>query len=371
MKKLMPGLLFLVFLIPLRAGNLTVSVITVDPGRDVYTVFGHTAIRITNNLTGTDRIYNFGTFDFNDPFFYLKFIRGNLNYFLSVVPYDDFIYSTEIEQRTAREQVLKLTDPEAVRLKQQLEHCYQSDERYYRYDFFYDNCATRVRDYLSEFSLVSDSTGFCCSSLRDLLIPYIKGNYWLNLGVNLALGKNADKKASPADYMFLPDYIYKSLQQSQSVRDEKVMLIVIPRNESRKMASLWPWIITGVILAMLLTQMSRRILFYTVFGAVSFAGLILLTVNLFTVNQALKENWNLLWLLPALPVLFTEKHRAGKYFRLGYLVLLILFLIFINHFPQEFSTTLLPWLLGIILVLAKEPFELWNHYFAVNRKTAS
>ncbi|HLO61273.1 MAG TPA: DUF4105 domain-containing protein [Bacteroidales bacterium] len=371
MKKLLPGLLFLVFLIPVRAGNLTVSVITVDPGKDVYSVFGHTAIRIINNFTATDRVYNFGTFDFDDPFFYLKFIRGNLNYFLSVVPYNDFIYSVETEQRTAREQVLNLSDQEATLLKQQLEHCYQSDERYYRYDFFYDNCATRVRDYLEKFSLVSDSTGFCCSSLRDLLIPYIKEKYWLNLGINLALGKNADKQASPADYMFLPDYIYKSLQQSRSVRDEKVMLTVIPHNENRKMASLWPWIITGIILAMMLTRLSRRILFYILFGGVSITGLILLTVNILTVNQALKANWNLLWLLPALPVLVTERHRVGKYLRLGYLVLLMMFLIFINHLPQEFSTTLLPWILGIMLVLAKEPFELWNHYFAVNRKMVS
>ena len=161
----------LVFLIPASGAELTersrISVLTVDPGKELYTIFGHTAIRVTDEKLKIDRVYNFGTFDAGSPFFYIEFLRGDLNYFLSISDYNTFFRNTVSEKRRIVEQVLQLTYPERLRIYTVLEKQYQSNARFYRYDFFYDNCATRVRDVIfnsSPSSFNYDTTQFCCKS---------------------------------------------------------------------------------------------------------------------------------------------------------------------------------------------------------------
>src|SRR5665647_1045297 len=86
----------------------TISILTVDPGQELYTIFGHTAIRVTDETLKIDRVYNFGTFDSSSPFFYVEFLRGDLNYFLSISDYNTFFRNTMGEKRKIDEQILNL-----------------------------------------------------------------------------------------------------------------------------------------------------------------------------------------------------------------------------------------------------------------------
>ena len=330
--------------------HVSASVITLDPGNEIYSVFGHTAIRITDDSANTDKVYNFGTFNYDDPWFYLKFIRGNLDYFLSVSSFDSFIQNTQREGRRTYEQALIFSPAEVRCFSKLLENTYRSPERYYRYDFFHDNCATRVRDYISRIRHISyDSAEFCCKTFRQLLQPYITDHYWLNLGIDLALGKNADAPAAANDYMFLPVYIQSILNNSDLVASQKILLQG-SANQQDKYGKLWPWAIFIVIALSQFTRV-RSIVMYTLLSTAALTGIILAVLGMITENEALTDNWNILWTLPALFVLVTAKSRFQKVVKIIYLLVLMLNLAGWNYFPQELSCTFIPWMSGLALVL--------------------
>lgn len=128
------------------SSRLRISLLTCSPGKDLYAVFGHSALRIVDSAVGTDIVYNYGTFDFDDPDFYTKFVRGKLWYFLSQAYFADFIYEYDYFKRPVTEQVLMLTDAEKIALQQAIFDNLREENRYYQYDFLFDNCTTRLRD---------------------------------------------------------------------------------------------------------------------------------------------------------------------------------------------------------------------------------
>ena len=130
---------------PLSDGA-TASVLTCGPGNDFYTTFGHSAIRITDTASGIDRVYNYGTFNFDTPNFYWVFTRGRLDYQLSCTTFEDFMYEYAYEGREVREQPLTFEAGQVQNLYILLETNYLPQYRHYRYDILRDNCATRVRD---------------------------------------------------------------------------------------------------------------------------------------------------------------------------------------------------------------------------------
>src|SRR4051812_21975801 len=118
--------LFNVFFLATQAQNssnchVRISLLTCAPGQELYSTFGHTAIRITDSVTRTDIVYNYGTFDFDDPNFYMKFVRGKLDYFLSAAYYPDFMYEYQEEQRSVTEQVLNLNCAQKLQIIRALE----------------------------------------------------------------------------------------------------------------------------------------------------------------------------------------------------------------------------------------------------------
>ncbi len=154
--------MFLSFLHPHTAQDTRchtrISLLTCAPGEELYSTFGHTALRVIDSVAGSDIVYNYGTFDFDDPNFYMKFIRGKLDYFLSVNQFPDFMYEYQYFQRSVWEQEINLSCSEKQQLMSALALNMQGDNRKYKYDFIYDNCTTRVRDLI--FGII---TGQCCA----------------------------------------------------------------------------------------------------------------------------------------------------------------------------------------------------------------
>ncbi|MFN3597538.1 MAG: DUF4105 domain-containing protein [Rubricoccaceae bacterium] len=202
--------------LPERAAGLSdsarVSLLTMLPGREVYSLFGHSALRIADPATGLDKTYNFGTFDFEQPFFVPRFVRGSLDYILATAPMayelERYVYLGRpiIEQRLA-------LPPEVARaLHARLEVNALPEHRAYRYDFFFDNCSTRLLDVL-DAALVETgrapvalpaAPGVPTPTFRDALHPYLAADPLLRLGIDLALGLPADRPMTRREESFLP-----------------------------------------------------------------------------------------------------------------------------------------------------------------------
>ncbi|KAA9357519.1 lipoprotein N-acyltransferase Lnb domain-containing protein [Larkinella humicola] len=197
-----------------------VSLITVAPGSELYSSFGHTALWISDPMYGVDRVYNYGTFASYADNFYVKFLKGTLPYYVSVYPMPNMIYGSQLENRTLKEQILNLSDAQKQRLFQLLETNALPENREYSYRFYYDNCATRPRDMLVKacgdslrFANVVDST----KSYRDWMNEYIANQAWARMGMNLGIGYPADIKATPWQAMYLPDNVYTEVDHARLI----------------------------------------------------------------------------------------------------------------------------------------------------------
>ena len=129
-----------------QADSTDVYMITCAPGNASYSIYGHTALRIVIRGTDFDMAYNWGIFDFSTPNFTYRFAKGKLDYMLGASPYERFLREYISEERPVWSQKLNLSDAEKERLFVLINENLREENRKYRYDFFFDNCATRVRD---------------------------------------------------------------------------------------------------------------------------------------------------------------------------------------------------------------------------------
>ena len=196
----------------------SVSVITCGPGSELYTTFGHSAFRIYDPILGIDKIYNYGTFDFNAPNFYLNFAKGKLTYKLSEEDFRRFLWIYNYENRWVKGQTLNLEKSDVQAVFNFLENNAKPKNSSYQYDFFYDNCSTKIEEVIK--TVLKDKVTFSNSHIetnkthRDLIDDYTKTQKWGKFGIDLALGSVIDKKATKNEYKFLPDYIYKAFDNA-------------------------------------------------------------------------------------------------------------------------------------------------------------
>lgn len=343
------------------------SLLTNTPGRELYTIFGHSAIRYKDSLYDVDIVYNYGTFDFSTPYFYLKFIKGKLNYFLSVQSFDHYFIWTD-DTQTIYEQKLQLTLSQKKELIRFLENNYQGENRFYLYDFFFDNCATRIRDALKKTFLDDVTFEFFepphDRTFRQLLDPYIMKYPWVDLGIDLALGMEADKIAAPREYMFLPDYLMEAFSVA-SIRHDNEMMPLVNENQTLKegtpdhfmseyyMAPVFVfWTIFGIILVIsFLGYKTNRINVWIdriTFGITGLLGLLFIFLWIGTNHAVMQNNLNIIWALPTnilLLFIINRKERFLKLLNHYYLILTIILLVFLatsRLLPQEFHFSIYP-----------------------------
>ncbi|MEI7502316.1 MAG: DUF4105 domain-containing protein, partial [Paludibacter sp.] len=197
--------------------SAVISLITCSPGQEVYSIFGHTAIRVKDATTGVDIVFNYGVFSFDIEHFYYKFIKGETDYQLGV--YNTSVFLPEYAERKSMvwEQVLNLTPTEKRRIISALENNYKPENRIYRYNFAFDNCSTRPRDKITsamlgfvKFQTASDSKTF-----RQWIGVYTGSDTWLKFGIDLIFGLEADKTTTVNESMFLPEVLMTEFQSAQ------------------------------------------------------------------------------------------------------------------------------------------------------------
>lgn len=196
----------------------TISVVTCGAGNDLYSAFGHSAFRVFDPDQNIDIVYNYGTFDFNAPNFYLNFVKGKLIYQLSTQNFNRFLRIYQYENRWVKLQILNLTHTEVEELFNFLEINAKPENRKYPYDFFYDNCSTKIEEVLSEVLkekvIFSNNHITTNKSHRDLIQDYTEDFKWGKFGIDLALGSVIDDEATKDEYKFLPDYILSAFNNA-------------------------------------------------------------------------------------------------------------------------------------------------------------
>jgi len=366
-------LLSFVGLTPAKAQFWEVSLLTADPGTELYSSFGHSAIRLREiGPDGRDLVFNFGTFDFDTPNFYGKFATGKLNYMLSVVPYDRFIIEYDYYKRGLREQVLDLNQEQKDFLLQHLDAQYAPERRFYKYDFFYNNCATKIRDAfdiaMGEQLVWSDSVAEE-KTFRNLIDEFVLPLPWADFGIDLALGAVIDRPATELEKQFLPTYMEQAFANatilengvSRPLVKQSRVLLEYP-NEEAQQSLLNPtvifWFLVVLFAALTLYGFKKGKLMkgldVALFGSVGILGVVVAFLWFFTDHSATAWNWNILWAFPGHLVLvwgLVARPNAtwiSSYllFVMGATVVTLLFWIF---GMQSFSPALIPILLLLLL----------------------
>ncbi len=208
-----------------------VSLLTCGPSdSEPFMLYGHTALRLREELTGRDLVFNYGLFSFEQPNFLLNFSMGKPLYCLGATTFETFVAEYTLEGRSITEQVLNISGKEAAQLYEYLMWNLQPDNRDYVYNIFYDNCATRVRD------LIEKATGGIeihweepLPTFRRALHTLSHTDAWYTLASNLPLGTQTDKVMSLSDAAFLPDYLAKEMDRA--VRKDNKAPIVLETRE--------------------------------------------------------------------------------------------------------------------------------------------
>lgn len=212
MKRILITLLLAVITLSASArDSLSISLLTCSQGRDISSAFGHSALRVKDPAHGRDLVFNYGTFSFQEPGFMLKFLRGNLKYFLSVNTFQQFKQSYDAAGRGITEQPLNITQAQAAEIYFFLIRNYEPVNRYYLYDFLQDNCATRIRDIFDahpDFNTTDTLTGM---TYRDELTRMVGDRRWMMFGIDLILGARTDREITSRESTFLPDRLSQVL----------------------------------------------------------------------------------------------------------------------------------------------------------------
>lgn len=194
-----------------------ISLITCTPGAELYARYGHTALRVCDPSNRIDVVFNYGIFDFNTDHFYWKFVRGETWYELGATPMSWFMREYDAEQRTVYEQVLSLTLEQRDAIWEALVENYQPENRYYLYNFVFDNCATRpfylITNTIGE-PVMSDYTGYTGATYRTAIRHYTGVLSWANAGINLLFGPKSDRPMNSEQRLFLPEQLMHYMQSA-------------------------------------------------------------------------------------------------------------------------------------------------------------
>lgn len=354
-----------------------ISLLTCSPGNELYSVFGHSALRVVDPVAGIDSVYNYGTFDFETEGFYLKFARGKLDYMLSRQFFPYFQYEYLISNRSIDEQMLILSREECQQVYDLLEENYKLENRFYRYDFFFDNCATRIRDVVQKAfgdRLDYGLNGSSGLTFRDQVEEYTAAMPWSLFGISLALGAPYDREIEGEEIMFLPDDLAAGFSSAKldgkPLVSESRQILNAETVESASSA-MNPVNLGFIFLILILFQLfvewkrGRQFSVLRKFELILFGlmGWVVLLLWLATDHQATKPNWDVLWLWPLHLLVWpfiTRKMASLKFYFMFSAVLIVCCILAtafrwfpIYYLPYQFA--ILVWTVSFLQVPSESP----------------
>jgi hypothetical protein len=348
-----------------------VSILTIGPGFVLNDAFGHSAIRIKDPLQNIDIIFDYGRYDYQAKGFYLNFAKGKLDYEIGWTYSEDFISNYKLQQRRVTAQIINLTLKEKQNLFEGLQTNIQPQNKSYSYDFFYNNCATKIKDILVDTSNKNISfltpKNFEQLSFRELIRSHVPQNSWGGLGIDAALGSVIDRLASVEEHLFLPKYLDEILKHSKFDPEATKLVLrseVLNQTQKSKPSTFWwsPLVILGLVSITIIgmtyydwTSKSRNkfldaLLFFTT-GSI---GILILFLWFATDHTATAYNYNFLWAfgfnLLMLPTVLKPKPKKRFVGYLKFLILLLtLMLLHSLTGVQAFNYTIIPLWIALLI----------------------
>jgi len=337
--------------------NTIISVLTCGPGDELYSKFGHSAFRIQDFNKHYDVVYNYGVFDFTKPNFYTNFAKGKLFYKLDKTPYNYFLRQYQYENREVKKQVLNLSFEQRKKLILFLENNAKPENATYQYDFFYNNCATKIRAVLDEVFpnqiVIKDNHITTSYTMRDLINNNVPNNTWSNVGINIALGSIIDVKATTDEYQFLPKYIFEAFNNatinSIPLIKEASTILAIDNSRANKQgfSILSPYCILSIISLLIIwityydykKKKRNKILDFIILLTTGVTGVFSLLLWFATDHTTTINNLNILWAFaPNLVIAFVVLSKntpkwISNYFK--FLISLLISLILVWIFKIE------------------------------------
>lgn len=289
---------------PNLSEDASVSIFTCGRGNELYTTFGHTAIRIKDSINNLDVVYNYGAFDFRTENFYLKFVKGDLQYFINVSSYENFISEYQNENREVVEQTLSFPLLKKQELFDLLNASLFSEERYYTYKFIDRNCTTMVVEKINKIigtDLIQkvDDTSI---SYRELLYPYFENHFYYKLGINIIFGAKTDTKA---EKLFLPIELMHSLDKAK-INNKPIVTkteTIVRGAELESGFSFVNSIYFIAILLLLISITNKKPIFLSYLFITGLFGLFLSLVGLYSLHKEVLWNYNALLFNPLFLIL--------------------------------------------------------------------
>lgn len=377
-KKILFILLFLSFKLVhtqnhVLSNQAEISVLTIGPGTSLNDAFGHSAFRVKDTSLGIDVTYGYGEYDFDTPHFYLKFAQGKLNYLISKIDFKLFYQAySHYYNRTIKEQVLNLSAIEKQTLYNYLLNNYKPENRAYLYDFFFDNCATKIKD-VTNIAVNNSITfhkpnGLKDVSFRTLIQNNLNKNSWGSLGIDIALGSVIDRKANPNDHMFLPENIHDFFQiatihSSNMPLVKKSHTLYSQRGFAKSDVFLTsPLFVFGMIGLIILfitvtdykNKKQSKWIDITIFSITGLVGIFILLLWFATNHKGTHYNYNLLWAFALNSLVISQffKKRVSAWFIKYLKFLIILLCLLVMHWligVQVFALAIIPLLIALLI----------------------
>lgn len=361
-----------------QTSDTTMYLITCGPGTEIYSIYGHSALLV--DIAGRDTVYNWGIFDFDTPNFAWKFAKGKLDYMLGAERLKNFLSGYFYETRYVLSQKINLKPREKKIILELVNENLKPENVRYRYDFFYDDCSSRIRDLLEKAignSIIYPPETGEQPTFRQLIGEYQQYYPWQQFGIDLLIGSNAEKKADIRDKMFLPDYLMSGLSAAEVERDgsnvallskaEKLLDFEPPARERNFYTS--PFFILSMLMLVIAflslqfkSKIQNNIMDFILFFVFAVLAVMMIFFNFFTDHQQLRANYNILWLNPFIIILFISilTNRSERLWSRIVFFITLAFLFTHLLIPQAFNIANYPLLLIILLrTMARSGFS-WS-----------
>ena len=368
--------------------GLQMSLLISSPSTEaVYTRYGHVAFRILNPVQGTDIAYNYGMFDYNEPNFILRFVRGETDYYVEALYTSYYVEEYLRSGRGIVELVLNLTQEEIEKAERYLAWNIRPENKRYRYNIFYDNCATRL------IEIIKETTGATLQiphegeerKWRQLIDECCTDAPWVKFGIDLALGAKTDTYANPEEQLFLPNrmldllprttLLYPNGRSTPLIRDTKEWFPAKPASMEPAEEG-WPTPLLASIallivsIAVAVWDVRRKDICYVydsiLLAIMGLSGCVIFILSFFSEHPHTNPNYNLfllhpLHLLIGLPLTVVPLfHRAGFVYHFINFAELSLIGLAIWFLPQQVVLPL--YVAGIALWLLSARWILVNRW---------
>jgi hypothetical protein len=293
-----------------------VSVLTCGTGNESYSLFGHTAIRISDPFNNIDVVYNYGAFDFTTPNFVLKFIKGDLQYFAVAHSYADFVNEYQYDKRSVYEQELNIPYPLKQKLFDNLNTSLASGESHYTYKFIDKNCTSMVVDMINK---TLDTTAIVKNAdtditYRTVLFPYFDNHFYEKLGTSIIFGKKVDGLGTQ---IFLPFELQKSLKKvfykNHPLAKENKTILEFSKEVQ---GSWWNNVYTYVLFLGCIILINKKAVAAFYLTIMALLGVFFVFAGFYSFHEELAYNYNIVLFNPTLLCLlyfYSTKNKKWLY----------------------------------------------------------